>query len=735
MLKLLLLGVLICCSFWSRAQNPTPQWNRAFGGSTTDFPYTLQATADGGFIVGGYSDSGRSGEKTQPSQGGSDYWVVKLDAAGGKQWDKTYGGSSSDILRSLQQTADGGYILGGYTYSPASGDVSEPSRGGADYWVVKLDAAGAKQWDHRFGGDQFDLLYALQQTADGGYILGGSSVSAASSDKSTGPLGPNGNDGWVVKLDASGRKQWDRTLGGAGFDELGSLAQTADGGYVAGFSSGSPVSGNKTQSASGRSDYWVVKLNATGQVEWDRTVGGDGLDYFVAAHQASDGGYLVGGHTDSGVSGNVSEPSRGGVDFWVVKLDAAGRPQWDRRVGTGLGDTLGGLRPTRDGGYLLGGTTRGGISGDKTQPGRGGGDYWVVKLDATGQPQWDGTYGGNAREEVTGVLEAADGTCVVAGASYSGATGDRSQPTRGGTDYWVVKLPPPPLVTIRGETVLCPSGEVVLTAAATPGPATYAWSTGATTPTVRVQQPGTYRVTATFSDGLTRTAAHPVSTFAATLRIGGDSVLCAGQPLELAAVTAGATAYAWSTGATTATIRVTQPGPVALTVTYAGGCTALAHVMVRPAVALAGLSLGNDTTLCAGTQLLLQAPALGGVRYRWSDGSTAPTLTVQQAGTYSLTLTGCETRVLTRRVAVRSCVAIPNVITPNGDGQNDRFRVTGLTGAGWYLTVYNRWGRAVYQSANYLGEWGEHAAPGLYYYVLQHTGANALYRGWVEAIK
>ena len=334
----------------------------------------------------------------------------------------------------------------------------------------------------------------------------------------------------------------------------------------------------------------------------------------------------------------------------------------------------------------------------------------------------------NAKKtEVTGVLEAADGTCVVAGASYSGATGDRSQPTRGGTDYWVVKLPPPPLVTIRGETVLCPSGEVVLTAAATPGPATYAWSTGATTPTVRVQQPGTYRVTATFSDGLTRTAAHPVSAFAATLRIGGD--------LELAAVTAGATAYAWSTGATTATIRVTQPGPVALTVTYAGGCTALAHVMVRPAVALAGLSLGNDTTLCAGTQLLLQAPALGGVRYRWSDGSTAPTLTVQQAGTYSLTLTGCETRVLTRRVAVESCVAIPNVITPNGDGQNDRFRVTGLTGAGWYLTVYNRWGRAVYQSANYLGEWGEHAAPGLYYYVLQHTGANALYRGWVEAIK
>jgi hypothetical protein len=368
MLKLLLLGVLACCPFWGLAQNLTTQWDRALGGSNADFPYTLQATADGGTIVGGYSASGRSGEKTQPGNGGSDYWVVKLDAAGVKQWDKTYGGSDSDILRSLQQTRDGGYILGGYTYSPASGDVSEPSRGGADYWVVKLDATGAKQWDRRFGGNQFDLLYALQQTADGGYILGGSSVSAASGDKSAGPMGTSGNDGWVVKLDASGRKQWDRTLGGTNFDELGSVAQTADGGYVAGFSSGSPVSGDKTQPARGRSDFWVVKLDATGQVQWDRTVGGDGLDYFVTAQQTSDGGYILGGHTDSGISGDKTQPSRGGVDYWVVKLDAAGRPQWDRRVGTGLGDTLGGLRQTRDGGYLLGGNTRGGFRGTRPSP-------------------------------------------------------------------------------------------------------------------------------------------------------------------------------------------------------------------------------------------------------------------------------------------------------------------------------------------------------------------------------
>ncbi|RZK90572.1 MAG: hypothetical protein EOO62_34875, partial [Hymenobacter sp.] len=191
MIRLLLVWLLGWLPLLGAAQGPTKQWDRSFGGSATDFLYTMQVTADGGSILGGYSNSGISGDKTQPNQD-SDYWVVKLDANGIKQWDKTFGGSNIDILRSVQQTADGGYILGGYTYSNLSGDVSEPSRGSADYWIVKLNAAGTKQWDHRFGGNNADLLYTLQQTADGGYILGGSSGSGISGDKSAGVYGISG---------------------------------------------------------------------------------------------------------------------------------------------------------------------------------------------------------------------------------------------------------------------------------------------------------------------------------------------------------------------------------------------------------------------------------------------------------------------------------------------------------------------------------------------------------------
>jgi hypothetical protein len=123
---------------------------------------------------------------------------VKLDAMGNKLWDKTIGGSEDDVLYSLQQTADGGYILGGYSYSYSNGDKTEPSRGRNDYWIVKLDSAGNKQWDKTIGGDQDDMFHSLQQTRDGGYILGGKSSSGISYDKTEPSRGYF--DYWVVKL-------------------------------------------------------------------------------------------------------------------------------------------------------------------------------------------------------------------------------------------------------------------------------------------------------------------------------------------------------------------------------------------------------------------------------------------------------------------------------------------------------------------------------------------------------
>src|SRR5690606_9304903 len=145
------------------------------GGSGDDFLHITAPTPDGGYLLGGYSYSSASGDKSENSKGGSDYWVVKIDGSGNKVWDKTFGGSGEDILYSTTPTPDGGYLLGGYSASPASGNKSENSKGSYDYWIVKIDGSGNKVWDKTFGGSDNDILHSTTPSPDGGFLLAGSS--------------------------------------------------------------------------------------------------------------------------------------------------------------------------------------------------------------------------------------------------------------------------------------------------------------------------------------------------------------------------------------------------------------------------------------------------------------------------------------------------------------------------------------------------------------------------------
>ncbi|WP_231501280.1 T9SS type B sorting domain-containing protein [Hymenobacter swuensis] len=152
------------------------------------------------------------------------------------------------------------------------------------------------------------------------------------------------------------------------------------------------------------------------------------------------------------------------------------------------------------------------------------------------------------------------------------------------------------------------------------------------------------------------------------------------------------------------------------------------------------LSLGADTTACAGADVLLRPsfPArllAAPVTYHWSTGATTPTLRVQQAGTYSLqVITRCGVQTASRQVTFTPCLTVPNIITPNADGYNDEFKVDGLQGA-WTLCLFNRWGRKVYETATYRNDWGREAAPGVYYYQLSQPAAGAVYRGWLTVIR
>ena len=377
------------------------QWQADLGGDNDDELQAIEQTTDGGYIVAGYSNSDSSGNKTSNPAGGYgsldyDYWVVKLDSAGNIQWQKDIGGTGSDYLTSVKQTPDGGYILGGFSGSGASGNKTDASKGGNDYWVVKLDGTGNIKWQKDIGGDNDDgvtfypCAVAIGLAADGGYIVGGTSNSDSSGDKTSNPVAGYSSfdfDYWILKLDSVGNIQWQKTIGGISPDALYSLAQTNDGGYIAGGSSYSGASGSKTDTCWGFVNYWVLKLNDSGNIQWQQDLGGDHFDQLYSFIQTNDGGYLAAGQSSSDSSGNkTSNPWAGygsyTTDYWIVKLDVSGNIQWQKDIGSNSGSLLFAATQSADSGYVLGGATWSGISGDKDVTGYGSysNDYWIVKL-------------------------------------------------------------------------------------------------------------------------------------------------------------------------------------------------------------------------------------------------------------------------------------------------------------------------------------------------------------------
>ena len=417
------------------------RWERALGGGGYSTGYGVHQTPDGGYVVTGATNAARGGEVTDSLLGDQDVWVVKYGATGTRQWDRRFGSNRLEYGRSIWPTADGGYLVGACAYWGAGGDFSQAPHRQADYWVLKLDAQGRKQWDRRFGTDSVDVLQTVWQAADGGYMLAGySEATVAGGDKSQ--PGRGDQDFWVIKIDAQGTKVWDRTLGGLSADALTHGVPTPDGGSLLVGDTGSPLGGDVTQPplAAGFGDFWIVKLNAQGATQWDRRCGGFGQDVAVACGVAPDGGYVVAGNSFSGVGGTRTQPSRGGQDYWVVKLTATGVPQWDVALGSADDDYTTGLVGLNGGGYAVAGFTTGGVSGDKTHPSLGSADAWVVGISAAGTPLWNYSHGGTGFESSGDLAATADGGLALVGASDSSPSGTKLAPARGTTDVWLLKL-------------------------------------------------------------------------------------------------------------------------------------------------------------------------------------------------------------------------------------------------------------------------------------------------------
>ena len=310
-------------------------WDRVYGGVGEDSLAKMIPAHDGGYLLAGSSDSNISHDKTEASRGGKDFWLVKIDEGGDVLWDKRYGGSEDDNCSGIIPTADGNYLLYGASVSPADGDKTQGLQGSNDFWIIKIDENGSKIWDKRYGGGSEDkCLYALE-LENGDFALSGYSRSGISGDKTHGSLGHT--DSWLIRVDENGTKIWDHTYGGDFFDFAIKVEVVSDGNWlVFGYSSSNPGN-SKTATKKGGDDYWVIKVNhENGSMIWDKSYGGASYDYFDDALVQEDGSFIMVGlsYAASGNTGDRQSTAKGeSSDLWVVKADANGSILWERSYG------------------------------------------------------------------------------------------------------------------------------------------------------------------------------------------------------------------------------------------------------------------------------------------------------------------------------------------------------------------------------------------------------------------
>ncbi len=426
-----ILGVCVFSAAFCPVARAASVWSKTYGGTGTDIGTgDTEPTIDGGYVV--------SGDTNSSGAGGTDFWLFKTDSSGNMLWTKTYGGALDETCGDMCLVGDGGFALAGNTRSFGAG--------GRDVYLVKTDSAGNMVWNKTYGGAGDEYMLNIIQTSDSGYIMSGYTAS----------FGAGGRDVYLVKTDSAGNMMWNKTYGGAGDEYMLNIIQTSDSGYM--------MSGYTNSYGAGGNDAWLIKADANGVMQWNRTYGGNGTDMGYDLVQTSDGGYTFVGYTSSfGAGGN---------DAWLVRTDANGNMLWNKTYGGNSTDQTYALARTSDGGYAIAGYTmrgsnlsaylvrtdaNGNLLWEKTyretnsnQLGLhmirttdegfaivgwtylNGQDFLLIKTDPGGNLQFNKTYGGPGVENGYAILQTSDGGYLLTGSTNSFGSG--------GNDVWMVRV-------------------------------------------------------------------------------------------------------------------------------------------------------------------------------------------------------------------------------------------------------------------------------------------------------
>lgn len=424
MKNLILTICLLLIVFQAISQAPVIDWQSTLGGTDYDTGTSIVQTNDGGYIMAGAVRS--SNGTIVGNHGDYDYIVVKYSNTGTIQWQKLYGGSQSDEALSIIQTSDGGYIIAGRSAS-SDGDVTDHHPSGAsyvtsDYWVVKITNNGTIQWSKSFGGAYIEFARSIIQTSDGGYAIAGTTFS-----------GPHGNDDYLlIKISDTGNFQWQKFYGGSNFDHAYSVIQTIDGGYS--ILGNSESNNGDVVGHHGGIDMWMVKTDASGNLQWQKPLGGSNSDYGDSIIQTNDGNYYLTGSSTS-TNGDISG-NHGWADVCVFKLNSSGTILWQKSFGGTDTDYSYSIIKTSDANLVIAASSWS-STGDATSN-KGGSDFWVIKINSAGNILWQKSFGGTNDDVSVAICQTSDGGFALTGSTKSNDADVVG--FQGYADIWTIKL-------------------------------------------------------------------------------------------------------------------------------------------------------------------------------------------------------------------------------------------------------------------------------------------------------
>jgi hypothetical protein len=342
------------------------QWHQNFGGSESEIVSSI-LVSEGGYIIIGASES--SDGDLDFNRGYFDAWIIKLDRLGNLAFTKNFGGSNRDYFSSIQQTADGGFIVAGNSNSK-DGDVTG-NHGEKDFWIIKFDQQGNIQWKKCLGGSKEDVANSILITSDNGFIIAGYSQS-----KDGDVTENHGNaDIWIVKLNTLGFIQWQKSFGGSRWDSANSILETSTGDFIIAGESKSN-DGDVTENH-GSHDFWIVKIDSQGNLLKQKSYGGNYSDTPYAILETSDMGFIIAGKSDS-EDGDITE-NLGGDDIWLIEIDDQLNLRWQKNFGGSNDEAAVSILDTLDEGFIIVGPSSS-YDGDVRTKNHGTNDFWFVKF-------------------------------------------------------------------------------------------------------------------------------------------------------------------------------------------------------------------------------------------------------------------------------------------------------------------------------------------------------------------